>query len=169
MIGIKPDVYWIKGPWTGKLAILGRPRGADWLADEVAGWKEAGVDVVVSLLTSNENSEFGLASEAEIVKRNGLAFIGFPVSDYSVPRSTVLIRQLVAELKEQLNRGAGVGIHCRQGIGRSSVVAACVLVTSGESTENAFEQIKTARGVPVPDTDEQKSWVASFARKLRPN
>ena len=75
MIGIKPDVYWIKGPWTGKLAILGRPRGADWLADEVAGWKEAGVDVVVSLLTSNENSEFGLASEAEIVKRNGLAFM----------------------------------------------------------------------------------------------
>jgi protein-tyrosine phosphatase len=166
MIGIKPDVYWIEGPWRGKLAILARPRGAEWLGDEVEGWKEVGVDVVVSLLTAGENSELGLTKEAEFVERNGLSFISFPITDYGVPQSTRPTQRLVAELKERLSNGACVGIHCRQGIGRSSLVTACVLVTSGESPKTAFQHIAVARGVSVPDTAEQKEWVTSFAGNL---
>jgi protein-tyrosine phosphatase len=160
---MKPDVYWIEGSWPGKLAILARPRGLDWLGDEVVGWKEAGVDVVVSLLTEGETSELGLVEEAELVKQNGLRFISFPITDYNVPSSKALTQKLVSELNEQLNRGNCVGIHCRQGIGRSSLVAACVLTSTGESADTAFQQIKSARGRTVPDTIEQKQWVASFA------
>ena len=166
MIAFRPDVYWIEGPWHGKLAILARPRGEDWLGDEVEGWKKAGVDVVVSLLTSTEESELGLTSEAEIVKRTGLTYISFPIADYSVPGSRIPIQQLAAELNDQLSRGACIGVHCRQGIGRSSLFAACVLVTSGESPKNAFAHIESARGRSVPDTTEQKDWVISFARDL---
>ena len=163
---IKPDIYRIDGPWPGKLAILARPRGADWLEDEIEGWKEAGVSVVVSLLTSGEEFELGLTSEAEIVNRTGLRYLSFPIADYSVPDSRLPIQQLAAELNDQLSRGASIGIHCRQGIGRSSLVAACVLVTSGESPKRAFEHIELARGRTVPDTAEQKQWVMSFARAL---
>lgn len=163
---MKSDVYWIKGSWPGKLAILARPRGADWLDDEVAGWKQAGLNVVVSLLTSDEESELDLLNEAELAKRNGLSFISFPISDYSVPNSKKVTRQLVGKLKEQLLHGNAVGIHCRQGIGRSSLIAACVLVTSGESPREAFQEIQRARGRTVPDTDEQTSWVSSFAYDL---
>jgi protein-tyrosine phosphatase len=162
---MKPDVYWINGPWPGKLAILARPRGADWLEDEVTGWKDAGVNVVVSLLTSGEHSELGLNQEDEIVKRNGLTFVSFPIADYSVPTSKEVTRQLVDKLEGWLSRGRRVGIHCRQGIGRSSLVAACVLVSSGESSKLAFQHIETARGLSVPDTREQKEWVASFAQE----
>jgi protein tyrosine/serine phosphatase len=161
---MKPNVYWINGPWPGKLAILARPRGADWLDDEVIGWKDAGLDVVVSLLTPSEYSELGLNHEDEIVKRNGLTFVSFPIADYSVPASKKVTRQLVNKLEGLLFRGNKIGIHCRQGIGRSSLVAACVLVISGESPGTAFQQIETARGLSVPDTPEQKEWVASFAR-----
>jgi protein-tyrosine phosphatase len=166
MIAIKPDVYWIKGPWPGRLAILARPRGADWLEDEVEAWKEIGVDTVVSLLTQSEAVELSLTKESDLVRRSGLTFINFPIADYSVPGSQSATRQLVDELSEQLSQGNKVGIHCRQGIGRSSLVAACVLVTSGESSGNAFSQIENARGVSVPDTIEQKNWVASFAERL---
>ena len=166
MIGIKPDIYWIEGPWRGKLAILARPRGGDWLEDEVEGWKEAGVNVVVSLLTSGEESELGLTSEADIVRDCGLKYISFSIADYSVPRSKIPMQQLAAELNDQLSRGARIGVHCRQSIGRSSLVAACVLVTSGESAKSAFEHIELARRAPVPDTTEQKEWVISFARDL---
>jgi protein-tyrosine phosphatase len=162
---MKPDVYWINGPWPGKLAILARPRGADWLEDEVTGWKDAGVNVVVSLLTPGEHSELGLNQEDEIVKRNGLTFVSFPIADYSVPTSKEVTRQLVDKLEGWLSRGRRVGIHCRQGIGRSSLVAACVLVSSGESSKLAFQHIETARGLSVPDTREQKEWVASFAQE----
>jgi protein-tyrosine phosphatase len=166
MIAIRPDVYWIEGPWHGKLAILARPRGEDWLGDEVEGWKKVGVDIVVSLLTSSEESELGLTSEAEIVKRTGLTYISSPIADYSVPDSKLPMQQLAAELNDQLSRGACIGVHCRQGIGRSSLVAACVLVTSGESPKSAFEHIELARGRSVPDTTEQKDWVISFTRDL---
>ena len=163
---MKPDVYWITGPWPGKLAILARPRGADWLVDEVAGWKDAGLDVVVSLLTHGEDSELGLMAEREQVQRLGLTFISFPIADYSVPTSKKELQQLVSRLEESLITGNSVGIHCRQGIGRSSLVAACVLVTSGESPGTAFQHIKNARGLSVPDTPEQKNWVNAFASDL---
>ena len=162
---MKPDVYWINGPWPGRLAILARPRGADWLEDEVAGWKDAGVDVVVSLLTRGEDSELGLVDERKLVQQHGLTFISFPIADYSVPTSTTELRQLVSTLEQTLQRGTSVGIHCRQGIGRSSVVAACVLVTSGESPSTAFQNISNARGRPVPDTSEQRNWVTTFANE----
>ncbi|HEU5458840.1 MAG TPA: dual specificity protein phosphatase family protein [Pyrinomonadaceae bacterium] len=160
---MKPDVYWIEGPWPGKLAILARPRGEDWLEDEVVGWKNSGVNVVVSLLTRDEDYELGLLDECKLVQRHGLTFISFPISDYSVPTSTGEIRQLVSNLEQSLKRGDSVGIHCRQGIGRSSLVAACVLVTSGESPSLAFEHISSARGRSVPDTPEQRNWVTAFA------
>ena len=166
MIAIRPDIYWIEGPWRGKLAILARPRGDDWLEDEVEGWKRAGLDVVVSLLTSGEASELGLTREAEIVNSAGIMYINFPIADYNVPASKIPVQQLAAELNDQLSHGASIGVHCRQGIGRSSLVAACVLVTSGESPQSAFEHIERARGRSVPDTAEQKEWVISFARDL---
>jgi hypothetical protein len=37
-------VYWVDGPWRGRLGILPRPRGGDWLRDETTGWREAGVE-----------------------------------------------------------------------------------------------------------------------------
>src|ERR1043166_8157678 len=163
MTRIKPEIYWIKGPWRGKLAILARPRGADWLEDEVEAWKEIGDDTVVSLLTQSEEVELSLTEESDFVRRRGLTFINFPIADYSVPPSQSATRQFINELKERLSRGSKVGIHCRQGIGRSSLIAACVLVTLGESSGNAFKQIESARGVHVPDTIEQKNWVTSFA------
>jgi|ERR1044071_6112807 protein-tyrosine phosphatase len=166
MIAIRPDIYWIQGPWRGKLAIIARPRGGDWLEGEVEGWKEAGLNVVVSLLTSAEQSELDLTSETEIVKHNGLTYINFPIADYSVPGSKIPVQQLAAELNDQLSHGDRIGVHCRQGIGRSSLLAACVLVTSGESPRRAFELIEIARRVRVPDTAEQKEWVISFARDL---
>jgi protein-tyrosine phosphatase len=161
---MKPSIYWIPGPWAGRLAILARPRGNDWLSDEVEGWHDAGVQVVVSLLTQPETSELGLEDEGRLVDASGLRFISFPIEDYSVPSSTNALSHLVSQLAELLDRGETVGIHCRGGIGRSSIVAACLLLTEGQTVKTAFEQIETARGRPVPDTIAQRNWVDDFAR-----
>jgi hypothetical protein len=161
---MKPNVYWIQGPWPGQLAILARPRGGDWLSDEVAGWRDAGVEVVVSLLSDAEISELGLTDEEHLVDSNGLRFISFAINDYDVPSSARALRRLVQELEDLLNRGQSVGIHCRAGIGRSSLVVASLLVNRGEDTEVSFRCISAARGVTVPDTLAQREWVGQFAR-----
>ena len=33
------ELYWIPGPWLGRLAIMPRPRGGDWLEDEIRSWR----------------------------------------------------------------------------------------------------------------------------------
>ena len=61
-----------------------------------------------------------------------------------------------------LSEGRCVGIHCRQGIGRSSLLAATLLVLTGMDFEEAWRRVEAARGCPVPDTAEQKAWVDRF-------
>jgi hypothetical protein len=35
---MRPLIYWINTPWPGRLAIVPRPRGGDWLEEEVGAW-----------------------------------------------------------------------------------------------------------------------------------
>ncbi|HST65016.1 MAG TPA: hypothetical protein VLM05_07485 [Mycobacteriales bacterium] len=59
-----------------------------------------------------------------------------------------------------LDQGKHVAVHCWGGIGRSSLIAAAVLVARGVDTEEAWNRIGAARGVRVPETDEQRAWVS---------
>jgi hypothetical protein len=43
---MRTELYWIERPWRGRLAIMPRPRGGDWLDDEIQSWRRSGVDVV---------------------------------------------------------------------------------------------------------------------------
>jgi len=163
---MKTDVYWVAGPWPGHLGIVPRPRGGDWLADEVRSWRAAGLDVVASLLTAEEAAELELGQEAVLARQAGLQFCSFPIPDYGVPQSRASLLALTGDLEKALESGKNVAVHCRQGIGRSSIVAASVLIASGEEADEAFRQIEKARGRPVPDTREQKQWVAEMASEI---
>ncbi|HEV7672520.1 MAG TPA: protein-tyrosine phosphatase family protein [Thermoanaerobaculia bacterium] len=159
----RADVYWVPGPWPGRLGIVPRPRGGDWLADEVRSWRESGLSVVVSLLTPEEVAEFGLESEAELSRRAGLEFRSLSIPDLGVPPSRAAMADLAESLEQALAAGKGVAVHCRQGIGRSSLAVASVLVAAGVSSGEAFRDIAAARGTSVPETPEQRRWVETFA------
>ena len=68
-------LYWIEGPWPGRLAILPRPRGGEWLEDEVQSWQQSGLDVVLSLLTHEEIADLALTREAELCQAQGVQFL----------------------------------------------------------------------------------------------
>jgi protein-tyrosine phosphatase len=163
---MKTEYYWIEGPWKGRLAIVPRPRGGEWLEDEIHSWHEAGLDIIVSLLTRPEIEEFDLAREEELSQAHDIELISFPIPDREVPTSREAAIALAHKLEAALSSGKSVGLHCRQGIGRSSLLAACVLISSGENPAEAFERISKARGRAVPDTVEQKEWVRSLAPDL---
>ncbi len=161
---MRTELYWIEGPWPGKLAILPRPRGGDWLEDEVRGWRAAGVDVVVSLLTSDEVADLELAQEGSLCEAHGIAFCPFPIVDRSVPASRKATLDFVKKLAKLLTEGKSVAIHCRQGIGRSALIAACLLVLSGMIPETAFVRVSEGRGCSVPETSEQRQWLMELAQ-----
>jgi protein-tyrosine phosphatase len=163
---MRPDCYRIKGPWQGTLAIVARPRGGDWLEDEVRAWRQAGFDVVVSLLTHDETTDLDITREAELCEVSDMQFIAFPIPDRSVPSSRTAALDLAKRLQVALTDGKGVAVHCRQGIGRSAVIAACLLILSGTDVEQALQRVSAARGFTVPETAEQYQWIVEFARAL---
>lgn len=163
---MRTPLYWIEGSWVGRLAIAPRPRGGDWLEDEVRSWRQSGLDVMVSLLTPDEVAEFELGKEGYWCQVNGITFFSFPIPDRGVPASRRESVDLVGKLKKYLLEGKKVAVHCRQGIGRSAIIAAGVLIASGEEAETAFRQISEVRGCPVPETIEQREWVRKFASTL---
>jgi protein-tyrosine phosphatase len=161
---MRTELYWIEGPWPGKLAILPRPRGGDWLEDEVQGWREEGVDLVVSLLTSDEVAELELEQESRLCEVYGIEFRSFPIVDRSVPTSRKTTLDFVKKLAKLLAEGKSIAIHCRQGIGRSALIAACLLVLSGIIPDAAFLRVSEGRGCSVPETSEQRQWLVEFAQ-----
>ncbi|MGA3195369.1 MAG: dual specificity protein phosphatase family protein [Terriglobales bacterium] len=160
------QLYWADGPWPGKLALAARPRGGDWLEDEMACWRQAGVDTVLSLLTPEEELDLGLKSEAREVKKHGMGFVSLPIQDRKVPDSQPALVAALENLGADLSAGKNVVIHCRQGIGRTGLVAACLLVTKGLSSGAAISTLSAARGLPVPETEEQRRWIDHFAATL---
>ena len=160
-------MHWISELGPSRLAIMPRPRGADWLEDEVRDLRMQGVDILVSALTSEEVEELDLAKEPDYCCQNGISCRPVPIPDRDVPASYGAVRIFADELSKVLLSGKAVAIHCRAGIGRSSLLAACTLVVMGLSPDRAFELIRKARGCNVPDTDLQRVWVERFAQRPR--
>ena len=155
---MQTKIYLIDRPGPGRLAIVPRPRGNDWLADEMKTMRASGVDVLVSMLTDEEQEELTLGSEAEEARACGLEFVAIPTVDRTVPQddSWGSFRELLVHLQ----LGRTVAVHCRQSIGRASLAAAAVLVLEGASPEDAWRRVENARGRPVPDTLAQRDWVS---------
>jgi hypothetical protein len=162
---MQTTIFWIDNSPPCRLAILPRPRGGDWLEDEIKSLRNAGVDVLASMLTRQEVRELGLVDEARYCAAVGIEFVSFPFTDRGVPASVPDPLTLVRRLAGLVAEGKSVAIHCRQGVGRSALIAACVLVARGEMPEVALERVAEARGCPVPDTPEQRDWVIRFAEQ----
>ena len=84
---MQTKVFWVAGPWRGRLGILPRPRGGDWFKDETAAWHTAGIDMVVSLLEPEEETQLTLEGEATAAAASGIEFRAFPIPDRGVPAS----------------------------------------------------------------------------------
>jgi protein-tyrosine phosphatase len=156
------NIFWIKStPPTG-LAIVLRPRGDDWLKDEILDFKKNGIDALVSLLEPDEAEMLGLKDEGSLAEEAGIRFLSYPIPDVHVPDHVRTFRAFVADLAVRLCADQRIGVHCRGSIGRATVTAACSLIHLGWKAQDAVGAIQSARGCMVPDTDEQLRWILSY-------
>jgi protein-tyrosine phosphatase len=143
--------------------LAARPRGGDWLPDELTSWKHAGIGVVLSLLTPGEQRDLNLVNEAAESQKQGLVFTSFPIPDREVPASEAAFNDALRGANERLSRGENLLIHCRQGIGRTGLFAACLLIRTGMSPSAAVDLVSATRCVPIPETTEQRDWIERYA------
>jgi protein-tyrosine phosphatase len=159
---VRTPLRWIEHEAPGRLATRPLPTPED-----LASWRDAGADLVVSLLEPAEAAGWGWADEEERCAAAGLEFLSHPVRDHSVPSDEPAFDALARDLAERIGRGASVIAHCLGGIGRSGLLAGAVLVARGHPLEQALALVGDARGIPAPETHEQLSWLEGAVLRLR--
>ncbi|MCH1614138.1 MAG: hypothetical protein L7S47_00365, partial [Acidimicrobiales bacterium] len=74
------------------------------------------------------------------------------------PKNSLEIDSVVGEMAKYLERGGSLVVHCREGIGRSSMVVSAILTHLGVKSSDALRRIEEARGLRVPETAAQREW-----------
>jgi hypothetical protein len=161
---MRPDetqIHWIAGIEPHRLGLMARPRGGEDLPVAVEAWRLAGVGVVVSLLEPAEMRELLLQEQATLCAEHGIEFRSFPIPDHGTPANSSELSRFLDELHDRLLAGKAVAIHCRAGIGRTGLVAACLTYRLGVPVEDVFHVLSRCRGLAMPDTTAQVEWVDS--------
>jgi protein-tyrosine phosphatase len=165
---MRTRIFWIRQLENGaRIGIMARPRGSDWLEEEVGQLKGQGVQVLVSLLEREEIAELGLSGEAGCCEKHSIEFINFPIPDRNIPKNDQQVIALVKNLAGKIDSGSSIVIHCRMGIGRSSIIAAAVLLRNGFRAKDLLQEISRVRGLAVPDTNEQVDWLSKMEGKIK--
>ena len=103
-----------------------------------------------------------------MAKREGLKFLSLPIPDRQVPSSPSEVAPVLDKLAVELASGRNAVIHSRQGVGRSGMLATCLLVMRGKDPGSAVMELERARGTAVPETAEQRHWIDLHASNLTP-
>ena len=149
----------------GSLSIMPCPpaRALERILDDL---KKDGMNVVLSMLPPAEAAKLGVAEESTNCAARDLTFLTHPIADFHLP-DTAEFSELIQTLVDRLNAGERIAVHCRAGIGRSGMVAACVLIALGNSASKAITIVSDARGVSIPDTVEQADFISLFEQQFK--
>jgi protein-tyrosine phosphatase len=102
--------------------------------------------------------------DAAILAQYGIAFLHLPTEDHCAV-SSVCLDDGVAFVRAQRQRRRRVLIHCQHGIGRSAMLALCILVDAGMTPMAALELAKRRRGRVSPSPAQHEGWTAWLQRR----
>lgn len=159
-------IYTVQIEGKTKLGYMARPRGGDWLEDDLRSISQQRFEIVVSLLEDEEAEELALTEEAGLCSRYGLQFVHIPIRDRGVPEFDKATMRALSSLRELWRSEQSVVTHCRMGYGRAPMIAACIMISEECGSDAAFEKLSAARGISVPEMEEQRAWVQKYAELL---
>lgn len=130
--------------------------------------KVYGISTVGCLLNGAELNCFKLRNYASVVESSGLELLLFPIIEMAPPESLPLTREFVKSIVQRLEKGDHVAVHCRGGVGRAGVIAACVLLELGlaRTGRRAIEQVRRLRCKQAVESYRQERFVCDFAKVI---
>lgn len=155
-----PELYPICELGKGKLFMMPKPRNESLKAD-ITFFKENGVTKVVSLLCTPEIDALEMTDEPNVCNSNDIAYENFQIKDFETPSLTDL-QTLNQRLKQEMQQGHSLAVHCHGGRGRSSIVAITLMMEFGLDVETARDMASEARGCAVPVNDLQLDFVRAY-------
>ncbi len=143
-----PNLDWI----TPALAV-----GGSFPAERAEALAAAhGVRAIVDL------REEACDDEVELT-RCGVLFLHLPTEDERGV-SQPMLDEGAAFVRTRIGAGDKVLIHCEHGIGRSALLALCVLSAEGGRPDEALLTLKTAREKISPSEHQYQAWAAWLRR-----
>ena len=85
------------------------------------------IDVILCLLEWSEFDKLNLLDYPSFVQKRGILFYHFPIPDMSIPQSLMETNNMVKFVNRETKNGRKILIHCRAGMGRSPLIAACCI------------------------------------------
>jgi protein-tyrosine phosphatase len=160
-------------PLSGKLGMTFAPGkkhhglSGQWDRDLEADLKrlreEWETDILVSLIEEHEFESLGITDLIARAEAHGIRVILHPIRDTSVPTSIEKFAELIDELDEQLSSGKIAVIHCKGGLGRTGLAAACCLISAaGMTTDNAIAAVRSVRPGAIENSS-QEAFVEEFS------
>jgi protein-tyrosine phosphatase len=101
---------------------------------------------------------------AQAIEATSLPWIQemFPVADYGIPENRDTFWRLAHRLATALQSGDRVLIHCGAGVGRTGMLAICVLFALGVTADHAHAAVGAAGSSPETSAQQEViSWVAT--------
>jgi len=148
----KPDFHWL----TDQVAVGGcfpLQRARD-LAER------HGISAVVDLRAEARDDD-------RLLREAGIELLHLPTADFE-PASHEHLEAGVAFVRERLEHGEKVLIHCQHGIGRSALLALCVLVDLGFEPLAALAHAKDRRAAVSPSRSQYEGWAAWLKSRAIP-
>jgi hypothetical protein len=113
---------------------------------------EHGISAVVDLREEDCDDEAKLSAV-------GIALLHLPTPDME-PASPEMLDRGVEFVMQRVRCGEKVLIHCQHGIGRSALLALCVLVDRGWAPLEALRHAKGRREILSPSRAQYEGWAA---------
>ena len=123
------DVCWL----TDDLALRPAPGDGDWTAI-----RQAGIRAVVDLRAEAADNT------AIVTEVYDLRYLRLPIAEYEAPGDSEL-RLVTDWITERISAHEPVMVHCREGRGRSALVACATLIRLGLPTRDAYRMLLRAR------------------------
>jgi hypothetical protein len=114
----------------------------------------------------DEFALLGIENLAEATEAARMEHLWLPIRDGAAPPSLDAMFALVKRILEAVREGENVVIHCRGGLGRSGMVAACCVVALGASVSEALEVVRSVRPGAI-ETRTQELCVHAFDERWR--
>lgn len=129
-----------------KLAGSGRPGLYKDAQEDILFINEMGFDVVVTLTEDPLEEDF---------EGQDFELIHFPIADMYIPRLAPTI-ELCRDLKEKIDAGNNILVHCKAGLGRTGTIQACILIEMGHTAEEAIVEVRKKNNWAIQNTIQEK-------------
>jgi protein-tyrosine phosphatase len=141
---------WIE---DGRLAATPMPGFSAPMDTDLEMLKRAGITVLITLTEQD--------FPQEVLESHGLRNVHFPIADNKAPTTTDT-DGLVNKMRDMLNHGEVLAVHCLAGLGRTGTVLAAYMVKEkGVSAQVALNQIRRFNRQFV-QTDDQEDFLVEY-------